>query len=233
MRVWSDELIQKAKKLRENGFSYTQLQRKLNIPRSSLHYWISGIKKPAKFERQDRVRWAKEIQPLGALANKLKRLKRLEKIKDEVRERISENLYPSLFMQKVVLSMLYWAEGAKGKKSVVCFVNTDPKMNLLFITLLRNCFELDEFKLRLRIHLQNHHDEAEIKGFWSDLLGVPKNQFQKTVWKQKPNLGKRYRKNYQGICSIVYHSVYVKEELMLFAEEWADRLKGGKISVAS
>ncbi|PJC80231.1 hypothetical protein CO008_02475, partial [Candidatus Roizmanbacteria bacterium CG_4_8_14_3_um_filter_36_12] len=72
---WKETIKEKARLLRKQGYSYGQLTKELKVPKSTLHEWIRGVKRPAKFSRLDRIRWIKEIQPLGAQGNKRKREK--------------------------------------------------------------------------------------------------------------------------------------------------------------
>jgi len=110
--------------------------------------------------------------------------------------------------------MLYWAEGAKHEKvSGLIFVNTDPKLLELFISLLRNCYELDEKKFRVRLHLHYYHPIKETRQFWSKLLEIPESQFTKTLIKRR-SLKKRFRKNFHGICILSYLSSSIRKEIL-------------------
>ena len=53
-------------------------------------------------------------------------------------------------VQKAFLSLLYWAEGQKlpERGSPVKFANTDPRMILLFVTLLKQCYSIDLKKIK-------------------------------------------------------------------------------------
>lgn len=68
--------------------------------------------------------WAKEVQPLGALANKKKREGVLSQLRDKVAVEVGSISLKE--MDRTMLSLLYWAEGAKGKGSLA-FANTDPE----------------------------------------------------------------------------------------------------------
>jgi len=70
----------------------------------------------------------------------------------------------NLESQRALLSFLYWAEGSKGV-GVLNFANIDPQMCLIFIISLRNCYNLDESKFRIRLHLHQYHNEQEAKLF--------------------------------------------------------------------
>lgn len=164
----------------------------------------------------------KNIQPMGALANHQKRLNKLKIINDRTKQEIYENNHIKE-NNKALLSMLYWAEGSKGRKDIVTFANTDPQLTKLFIYLLRNSFVLDESKLRVRVHLHYYHNENKVKKFWSKLLRIPISQFGKTYWKKRGE-NKIYRKNMAGICFVRYNSLALKEEIMFYARNLGDFL---------
>ncbi|MCS6956266.1 MAG: hypothetical protein NZM02_00230 [Patescibacteria group bacterium] len=126
------------------------------------------------------------------------------------------------------MSILYLAEGNKVK-GVLQFANTDPKMILLFITLLRSCYQLDESKFRIRLHLHYYHQARRTKQFWSELLKIPTNQFLKTYWKSRGK-EKTFRKNFGGICFVKYNSVYLKEKIVQYGYILTEKITG-KINV--
>lgn len=195
-----------------------------DVPKSTLHSWLRDIKRPDKLVYENRKRWLEKIQPLGALANKKKREKRLEVLKINVKKEV-DSLMINNDVGKLILSMLYWAEGSKGR-DILGIANTDPRILLLFITLLRRCYTLDESKFRLRIYIHHYHDEDKLKNYWSNLLEIDKGLFHKSHRKQR-NANKRFRRNFGGICTIRYNSVGLKDELLEYAWSVSEKVVGG------
>lgn len=220
---WSETIKKRAKFLRKQGYSYGQLTQELKVAKSTLHEWIRGVKRPAKFTKLDRIRWIKEIQPLGAQGNKRKREKVIEQIINETKDEVAR-LQINQEMKKVILSMIYWAEGSKVR-GVLQFANTDPRLILLFINLLRQCFKLDERKFRIRLHLHYYHKVKEVKNFWSNLLHIPIVQFEKTYRKSRSK-EKTFRRNFGGICFVKYNSVYLKEKVIQYAYALGEKIIG-------
>src|SRR3989344_9244962 len=107
---WSKTIKERAKLLRSEGYSYGQLTRELKVARSTLHQWVRGLKRPAKFTKLDKIRWIKEIQPLGAQGNKRKRLKIVDQIINEAKNKVSK-LKNHEEIKMAIITMLYWAEG--------------------------------------------------------------------------------------------------------------------------
>lgn len=215
MRRWSEKIKQKARSLRKNGCSYGVIIKELNVPKSTLYEWIHHLKQPEQFNYLDRVQWAKKIQPLGAQAQREKRKKAMESVFNKVTKEVS-NVELNTINKKAMLAMLYWAEGTKGKVGGVTFANTDPQLLLLFVTLLRQCYEIDEKRIRVRLHLHYYHKIRVVRKYWSQLLNIPENQFNKTYKKSRQYNKRIFRRNFGGICFVKYNSLYLKEEILQY-----------------
>lgn len=106
----------------------------------------------------------------------------------------------------ILLSMLYWCEGAKypGTNRIE-FVSSDEKMQIIFIKLMRLVFsdKIVESKFRVMLQLHASHDIPKTIDYWSKLLNIPIDQFVKphiTIGKNT-----RYRHSYSGTCGLRYH----------------------------
>ncbi|KKW38989.1 MAG: hypothetical protein UY89_C0035G0014 [Parcubacteria group bacterium GW2011_GWA1_54_9] len=118
--------------------------------------------------------------------------------------------------------MLYWAEGAKSDMTGLRFVNTDPVLAKLYISLLRSTYALDERRIRIRLHLHYYHKHREAITFWSKLLKVPNSQFGK-IYVKKRSVQRRFRKNFQGICFINYFDGAIRRELLSLGQQVAQK----------
>lgn len=224
---WALSIKEKARELRKQGYSFGQLTTELNVSKSTLHAWIRDVKRPEKFSQLDRIRWAKEIQPLGAAMQKQKREQRISNLMAEIKTEIHTTIINSE-MKKALLSALYWSEGSKGRGMLV-FANTDPRLVLLFTTLLRECYQVQESKFRVRLHLHYYHSEKPIKLFWSKLLKIPEDQFTKTYRKHRSK-ERTFRRNFGGICFLKYNSDDLRERLVQYAYALGEQITG-KIDV--
>lgn len=164
----------------------------------------------------------KKIRPLANEKHRELRRKRLEKISSRVNKEIESYKLDDININRSLLAMLYWAEGAKNRGNVT-FANTDPKLSLLFITLLRKSYQLDESKFRLRLHLHYYHSIKKQKKFWSGLLDIPISKIGKVHIKKRGNSGKRYRKNFYDISFIIYYSEDLRYEILETARCLADK----------
>lgn len=215
----SAEIKKRARQLRTENRSFSEIQKILKVPKSTLFSWVKDLPRPLKFlntpERLEKMR------EMALVANKAKYQRINDSLLTKVTNEVAKTDLEKL-PKKVLLSLLYWAEGDKGDKSVINFANTDPRLHLLFVQLLRQTFNLDESRFRVRLHLHNYHHEETVKRFWSNHLKIPENQFNKTYLKERSK-EKTFRKNFGGICFIKYNSVYLQRELTLFARLFADK----------
>ncbi|HSV94760.1 MAG TPA: hypothetical protein VLH94_02160 [Spirochaetia bacterium] len=221
-KSWPESLKKRVIELRKEGISYGSLSSQFKVAKSTLHYWLSDIDYPKDNLDLAKENWIKKIQPMGAMANHQKRLNKLKIIEEKTKIEVKENIHIKE-AKKAILATMYWAEGGKGRGDIITFANTDPQMTKLFITLLRECYELDESKFRVRVHLHHYHNEIKVKKFWSDLLNVPLSQFGK-IYRKKRSTNKIYRKNEAGICFVRYNSMALKEDVMYYARHVANQL---------
>lgn len=171
----------------------------------------------------NRQEWLAKIRVKSLEVRRNNSIKRQSVIDERVKI-IAKQLHPTLETKRAILAAIYWAEGAKTNTKTVCFANTDPLLIKLFITLFRKCYELDERKFRLRLHLHQYHDEQKTKSFWTQLTNIPMNRVGKIYWKKEPNSGKRYRQNFMGICFVRYNDVYILREIIAYSKAIGEKL---------
>jgi len=110
-------------------------------------------------------------------------------------------------MAAILLSVLYWCEGAKYPgTSRIEFVSSDENMQIVFIKLMRQVFaeEIDETKLRVMLQLHSSHNIPITIEHWSKVLNIPRAQFTKSHITVGKNT--RYRHTYNGTCALRYHN---------------------------
>lgn len=191
-----DDLREKARELRLQGWTYDRIEAELGCSKSSISLWVRDLPKP---ERRDPTEQAK-------LAAR-KRWEHELAVRDEKRQRtkaaaaqeISNVSDRDLFMVGVAL---YWAEGSKDKpydrRENVLFVNSDPGVIKLYLAWLRLLgVERERLQYRVMIHMTADVEGAE--RYWADLVGVDVSRLQKTTIKKhnpktvRKNVGDTYR----------------------------------------
>jgi hypothetical protein len=101
--------------------------------------------------------------------------------------------------------MLYWAEGAKDRNSMV-FANSDPHMVAFFVRFLRSCFGVSDADLTMRVNAYtgNGRTIEQIQQFWLTLLNLPPEALRKPIENHFPtsSSGRRKDKLPYGVCAI-------------------------------
>lgn len=103
---------------------------------------------------------------------------------------------------RIICAVMFWCEGEKSTSSGLRFMNSDPTMMRLFITLLRKGFTIDESKFRALLQLHDYHEELRQIQFWSEITDIPPVQFHKSYI--KPHTSKNTREGYPGCMSLRY-----------------------------
>ena len=205
----------RVKELLSSQRSYAEITRILGVPKSTISTWFGKpINEP--WRRKTQLEHLKEIRKSAMIAIKKKWDKKREEDSLEIKNNLDRELIDYPFQNqgfyKSMLAMLYWAEGEK-KGSGPKFANTDPKLARLYISLLRKCYNIDESKFRIRLHLHYYHSIKKSKSFWARTLSVPLDQFTK-IGIKKRSVKKRFRKNFAGICFIYYGNSKIRKELL-------------------
>ena len=200
-------------KMRKSGKTYAEIRSRFPIPKSTLSNWL-GKKYPGIYTRKIQLEHLRKIRVRAQETIKRTKAEREAHAIEAARNIVGMLPISDVSVRTALLAMLYWAEGTKAEGSHgLRFVNTDPHLTVLFITLLRVCFPIDEKRLRIRLHLHHYHSIREATEYWSSILRVPAGQFWKPYRKQR-NAQKRHRKNFMGICFIYYPGHYMRKELL-------------------
>jgi predicted transcriptional regulator len=172
-------------KLRKSGKSYSQINRLLGVPKSTLSYWLKDlvISKIAQGKINKRA-YEKSIKSL------IKRNKnqtflareRAEKIKKEAKQEFLKFFKDPLFIAGV---SLYWAEGYKkgahgSKWKSVDFANSDPEMIKIMMKFFRKFCEVEENRFRIQLISHPNINLNKAIEFWSIKTNISRKQFIKT-----------------------------------------------------
>ncbi len=210
--MYKAKIKQEAISLRKMGYSYSFIQRKLTIPKSTLSTWMGN--KFDVFNKQDQLDHLKKIRILASRARTKQKLDKLEIVKNNVLAEFNGFRIEDKRIGKLILAGLYWAEGSKHKGvSGLKFANIDPEFTKLYITLLRWCYPIDEDKFRVKLHIHHYHKDIDCKKFWSKTLRIPLNKFYKTYLKERSKT-RKFRENFRGICFLSYLDSNIRRDLL-------------------
>ncbi len=186
----------KAIKLRKQGLSYGDIKKQINVSKSTLSCWLKDI---ALSKEQKKRLYTNSIAILakGSQCQKERRKREIEKILQEAQKEIPLPIPFETF--RFFGAALYWAEGSKGKSFEI--TNSDPILIVFIIKWFKDVFNVSSDRLDARLNIYPQQNDLEIKKFWSDLTGIPLDNFGKSFVKP---LNKNYKKNnlYYGTIKI-------------------------------
>lgn len=126
--------------------------------------------------------------------------------------KLKRNLSESGKRLHVAGIMLYWAEGSKLGKYVVDFANSDQEMAIIFLSMLRKIYRIDERRLRIFLYCYANQKPDQLVNHWSKLLNVPKIQFTKPYIRQDFDWKKLTRMRF-GLVHIRYADMRLLQEI--------------------
>jgi len=218
--VYKQEIKEKAIKLRKQGYSIKEIAKIINIAQGTSSSWVSSIE--LDLRAQERLKKRKILGQYKSINIAKKKKLRTQEQNNIKALSLLNNISKNKELYKLICSILFWTEGGKSTDSYVYFTNSDPTMVVLFVTLIRKSFPVQEGKFRALIHVHEYHNEREIKNFWSKITKIPISQFSKTYL--KPHTQKRIRKGYKGSIRIRYYDHKIALELRSIYNMFAKNL---------
>jgi predicted transcriptional regulator len=156
---------EEARRLRAGGLTLVDIAQRLGVSKSSVSLWVRDVPFTPSPRRTSPDRRPHPFHE--------RRLAEIAALDAEGRERIG-TLSDDAFLAAGVA--LYAGEGTKRDGRVV-FANSDAAMMRFFCHWLRTLFEIDEARLRVRVYLHEGLDLEAAHRFWSQITGVPLEQF--------------------------------------------------------
>src|SRR3989338_2491547 len=177
MRIDRNEAL----KLRLQGRSYNEISRLLDIPKSTLSCWFTGLE--LSKTAQERIKERVNKTSIAALikrnhAQTYIAQKNASRIRIEAKKEILNLTKRDIFM--VGLS-LYWAEGYKRPKIIngkvktyhpVTLSNSDPGLVKIYLKFLREVCEVLEENITGEVSVYNHHNKNYLLNFWNEITKI-------------------------------------------------------------
>ncbi|AMW15353.1 hypothetical protein A4E84_16410 [Streptomyces qaidamensis] len=191
-----DDLRERARELRLQGWTYDQIQVELGCSKSSISLWVRDLPKP---ERRDPTEQAK----LAARKRWEHELAVREDARQRTKRRAAEEVGQLSERELFLLGVgLYWAEGTKDKpharRERVTFVNSDPNMIRVFLAWL-DLLEVDRSHITYRVMIHESADIEAAETYWAEITEAHRDSFGKTTVKRhnpktvRKNTGDEYR----------------------------------------
>ena len=192
----------RARELRSQSWTLQEIASELGVAKGSVSLWVRDV----DFVPRPRNRG----HPAGPKhPMRLKKEAEIERCREEAEDWVGTMTQRDLSMYALAL---YAGEGSKRDGSVV-FANSDPVLMRLFVVWLRNEFDLDESKFRVKLYLHADLDLDPAVEFWSAVVDVPPDQFNKP-YRAVVDETMRTNRHVYGCASIVYHSRLLHRRVM-------------------
>lgn len=196
--------------LRKDGNSYSQIKKALGISKSTLSDWLKNY--PLSKERIKELRGKNERQ-IERFRETMrgKREKRLKEVYLQQKEKLLPLNDRELLLAGI---LLYWGEGSKYKMTFLGVSNTDPAIINFFIRWLDKSFEVPREKIKIQLQLYNDMDiNTEIQ-YWSNILKIPTEQFNKPYIKKTSSQRINHKGSFgHGTCLARVNSVPLAEKM--------------------
>jgi transcriptional regulator with XRE-family HTH domain len=195
------EAQEKAREMRAEGRTLLDIATVLGVSKSSVSVWVRDV----EFEPQPR-RASAHRRPHAQHIAKLAEIVECNRLGIERIGTLSDDAFLAAG------AALYAGEGAKTANAVN-FANTDPAMVAFHCAWLRRFFDIDESRLRVRVYLHEGLDLDAAEAFWSDVTGVPREQF-RTPYRAKADPSIRRAKHQNGCVYVRYCSARTLREIL-------------------
>ncbi|MDK1348702.1 hypothetical protein QNO09_36650 [Streptomyces sp. 378] len=197
-----DDLREKARELRLQGWTYDRIQVELGCSKSSISLWVRDLPKP---ERKRSTEEASAIARRGWDATLRLRDEERQRMKEAAKDAVGDLSDREVFLAGVTL---YWAEGAKdkpyGRRERLHFINSDPNVISFFLRRL-DVLGVERERLRFRVSIHESANVASAETFWAALVGVEPSTFQRaTLKKHNPKTSRKNTSDAYHGCLIVY-----------------------------
>lgn len=218
------KIKEKVRKLRSQGKTYSEINKVMgiNFAKATLYDFCKSVILPSTYGAKIKKMNQNSIK-LAWKVNKLRRKEFLNRL-DSENELISKQIYQK-DVAKIALAMLCLGEASKyGTGSVFSLGSSNPKIIVIFLALLKQCFNFNFEKVRCTVQCRADQNTFELEKYWQKTSGIPKRLFYKTRIDPR-TIGRPTRKTeYKGVLKIDYINTEVQLELESLAKTIYNKL---------
>lgn len=217
----------KAQELRRKGLSYGAIIQQIHVPKSTLSDWCKDIELTNEQKQkliENKVLGQRKGSIIAADNKRRARLMRTKAIFKDAKKELGRLSERDRFIAGIAL---YSGEGYKndGKGG---FANSDPILIKFMSKWFQEFCHLPLSKLRGAIWIHEGLDGTLAKRFWSELSGIPEEQFHKTYIAKDKKDSKKIRKNIHkyGVFAIRFSAADKQRKII----GWISALLNDRIS---
>jgi hypothetical protein len=197
-----DDLRDKARELRRQGWTYDRIQAELGCSKSSISLWVRDLPRPEPRHTPE--------ERQGLMNKGLARLRAAQDAEHKETRQAATRAIGRLTDRELLLvgTALYWAEGSKSKPyrrtEVLQFINSDANVIRLYLRWLK-LLGVTHDRLTMRVSIHESADVQAAEQYWADIAGVEVSALSKaTLKRHNPRtVRKNITEAYHG-CLIIY-----------------------------
>ena len=211
--------------MRKRGMSIRDIEKRLGITKSTLHYWFRDIN--ISEHHSQRLKKRADTALFKARVEAVKwhnaqKAARLQMASDEALATLAHIDMTSDAILELSLALLYLGEGMK-KSGVTAMGNSDPLILKFFVAMLRRLYEVPIHDMKCEIHLRADQDPKKIKRYWSRMLGIPASNFGKPSIDMR-TAGRATYPHYKGVCIVRCSRVAIQRKLVYIATTFCNQM---------
>ena len=167
--------------LRKKGKTYGEIEKILNLPKSTVAWWLRNIKISKALQKQilerSREKWRKNITAYNRIYSKV-RSAEAARVRKRFQEKASREIKRvSKKDLKFIGTALYWTEGNLKNRNRLHFSNSNPLIIKTIMKFFREICNIPEEKIRARIHLYPGINERKATNYWVKITNLPRQNF--------------------------------------------------------
>src|SRR3989338_6387209 len=163
----------KAKYLRGKGYSYRMISEELGIARSTLSNWFKDQPFVPNKKVLNRIQYGPIKSAQRSHHIKVLEIEKLKAVGVKELGRLDKRDLWCLGLG------LYIGEGSKSNETIR-LINSNPAVVKLAIRWFKEVCGLENKNITMAIHIYPDNKEKECIEYWSNVTGLPKNNFRKT-----------------------------------------------------
>jgi len=195
--------------LRQKGYSYKEIHKKLKVSSGTLSRWCRSV----ALTDQQKKRLEQKAKKNPLVCRKIKEAKLSKEsahrwVADIMEGLNFQNSKDSLLLCGV---LLYWAEGTKLNElgyNGLEFTNTDHRIVRVMMSFFRTVLKVPEEKLLAMIRIRQGGNVQAAEKYWSRVTKVPLKRFRRPEILVLSPKSKSLLKYPNGICRLFVNSVY-------------------------
>ena len=221
---YSSELIFRIRQLRSQGKTYGEIKKAVDIyvPKSSLSYICANVLLPKEYAlriKELNTATLGKGRRIAVEVNKIKREHFLQTIKND-NIPLAKHI-KSIDVGKIALAMLCLGEASKYNPQTsrsFNLGNSDKRIIILFLGLLRQCFPFDMEKVRATVQCRADQDVPSLEEYWQQETRIPKRLFYKALIDPRTKGKPTKNLKYHGVLRVDYFDIKIQLELECLAD---------------